>query len=175
MKWLAAVLLFLAPACVEAQALPAAHHGAVARFFDGYRHQLKQQFVDVKRHPVAWGIPFVLKVAINFSDTGSTCVALGPNVYEGNPLIGRHPSCHKLVLLDNLLTFGAEQPLTHYLSDRWTERCYKDAADPNSRWNNIDAGSHNPESCRWNVPYGLLLPEAYHVEVVISNIHLAKE
>lgn len=172
---IALVLLLVSavPACSQE---PAARRGALVRFFGGYAGQLKKQFTDVRRHPVAWGVPFALKMAINFADTGSTCAARANDAhfYEKNPLFGRHPACRTLVLSTVAFTFAAEQPAQHYLSDLWTRSCYADAADPNSRWNRLAARSHDPESCRWNVPYGLLAPEAYHLVIVKNNVGLAE-
>lgn len=133
-------------------------------------HEMKMSAVDIKRHPFAWGIPVALQLGIAFADTSTSCIAFGQGYNEvggARLLIGRHPSCRQAVLLTSIL-MTTHITAEHSLSNLWTDSCYREAAKPGGTWWKVDAHSHNPESCRWNIPY---LDTVALSAIEIPNIH----
>ena len=155
-----ALLLLLASPC----------YAGPKKLVQSIGHEVKMTFVDMHRHPYAWGLWAGLQTGIAFSDTASSCMAPGVEVGGAHYFVGRHPACHKFVLLTSGMMF-THLVAEHALSNLWLQSCQRDAAKADGRWNRIDAHTHNPESCRWTVPVADTIGlAAWEIPGIKSNI-----
>lgn len=170
-------LLLLAPlAGAQNTVTPVGKRNPFARATIAVGHEIKESFVDIKRHPLAWGVFAVASVAVDFADAGSTCKFRTLGIEEANPLMGSRPSCARVNftigagLLANLAS-------VHYLSNDYVNSCRRHAADPNDPWNNprLRVHTRDPESCRWAIPAAFGLIQIPHVFIVKSNIDIINQ
>jgi hypothetical protein len=134
-------------------------------------HEVKMSFVDIKRHPFAWGLQAATLAAVNFADVGSTCKFRTLGIRERNPILGPTPGCPQVVTYAVFATV-AHLAILHAASDMLVDSCYRQAADPNSRWNSTPAHTHDPESCRFAIPTAVALTEVpIHWYIIRNNIH----
>jgi hypothetical protein len=151
-----------------------ARHRLFARMVIGIGSNAKRTFyTDVKKHPLAWGVPLALQVAIAFSDTGSSCANIGNGGDETGPahiFVGRHPNCRKLVMLTSTVLF-VHANSENWLATNFKAKCDREHADPGSLYNRIDARTHGTSACYWGLPWAdTLVLGAYEVPVIRSNI-----
>jgi hypothetical protein len=166
-------LLLAIPARAQ-EPIPVAHRNPFASAALGIGHEVRMTFVDIKRHPYAWGLNAGLQMGIAFADTGSSCAIaqerLGGEYGPAHYFIGHHPNCRKLVLL-TATSMTIHLTAEHWLMEAFTESCYREAANPDSRWWKTPAHTHNPESCRWAVPVAdTLALGSYEIPVIAGNI-----
>lgn len=148
MKRLLLALLLASPLAAQ---MPAAKSSIPARF----AHEVKTTFTDMKHHP-QWAVYAVGTMVANSMDAWSTTKFRSVGIQEGGIpkyWIGVGPKTHKIVLSEFFVTM-TNLVAVHKLTTMVVETCERDAADPNSPWHKVDALSHNPESCWWNVPAG---------------------
>lgn len=158
---------------VSAQELPK-RRSLLGRF----GHEVKMSFLDIKRHPIRWGLFAGATIGINFADAATSCRLVGtPGLSEQGSshfLIGAHPSCAQHVGLMLGVT-PIQLASVHALSNKLYEHCEQEAADPNSRFNRIQAANHSPEPCHYMVQYGALAVDApFHVQTIKRNVDLSK-
>ncbi len=157
----------------ERAPLEAAQRGRFPRALHAIGHELKMTFVDMKRHPYAWGLNAGLQIGIAFSDTASSCKGYAEGMVEigsAGHFIGRYPNCRKAVLL-TATAMTIHLTAEHALSNWFAESCQREAANPDSRWWKTPARTHDPESCRWAVPTAdTLALAAYEIPVIKGNI-----
>lgn len=143
-----------------------------------FAHEVKMSFVDMKRHPVRWGLFAGATIGINFADAATSCRLVGtPGLSEQGSshwLIGSHPNCVQHVSLMLAVT-PIQLASVHALSNKLYEHCQQEAADPNSKFNHIPAANHSPEPCHYMVQYGALAVDApRHVQTIKRNVDLSK-
>lgn len=131
-------------------------------------HELKSVFTDCKTDKV-WCAYVVGTIAINFTDVGTTCKFRTLGEAEANPLLPKYGSCAAYL--------GPAIPVTlvqltamHYLRRQFVNKCRADAADPNSKWNHIDAGTHDPESCKYGMDVLGMMEWPLHIVIIHNNI-----
>jgi len=173
MKYFSIVIALLAASSLLAQN-PPVKQNPVAATIRGTGYHIKTSFMEVKQHPGSWGFYVIGTILINAADAATTIKGRNDGLVEGAPgrfLTGKYPDAHKVILSASLGTI-AQLASVHKMRDLVLESCRRDAADPNSKWNKIDAASHDPESCRWNVPIGASMEWAYHIAIIKGNINL---
>jgi hypothetical protein len=164
-------LLLLSPAAAQNTA-PAANRSVVYRTgHEIYRH-MKASITDTKMRK-SWALYAIGTIAINSADLATSIKGRHRGLTESQPerfFIGQFPSTLKLTLAEASMTMGQLTTL-HKLDEMVTDACISDAADPNSRWNHIDALSHDPHSCAWNVPGLGMVGWSYSIAVIVGNIN----
>src|SRR6266403_1353807 len=141
------------------------------RLLRSIRHEVKLTFSDM-RHDKLWAVYVVGTIALNAADTSTTCIGVSNGSFsESNPILGKHPSCGKLIAIEAPVTL-AHLVGAHKLSGMLTDYCRREAADPDSRWWKTGSYTHNPESCKVAMPIAGMTVWPFHAAVIKSNIDL---
>jgi hypothetical protein len=170
-SYLLAILMLLALPVRAQEPLPAAHRRPLGAFVHEAKRHLKQSFTDMRRDPL-WGLVVVGNIGLNFADTGTTCKFRSLGVPEANPLLPKRQGCAFYVGTTVAVT-TAQIGLEHYLRERATNWCRKDAADPNSMYTHIAQSrgvNPSPTGCTYGMDAIFMTTYPLHYMVIRNNI-----
>jgi hypothetical protein len=171
--------LLFAVSCFAQEPTRATKHRWPAQLAVNIGSEFKQTFyTDFRQHPVAHGLSMGVRLGIAFADTAVSCRGYQQGLLE-NPglsryIIGTRPSCHKAILSTSLV-MAVHEPAVNWLSHAFKDSCDRDAANPDSKWGNVQSHTKSTAACYWGPQWAdTIVIGAIEIPAIKSNIDLLK-